>query len=45
MLLKEGHAGLLGEVENNSGLSQRRKETVKEYLTKRGIEANRLEET
>lgn len=45
MLFIEGHTDQRGSDEYNLPLSERRAEVVKNYLTKRGIEANRMEDT
>ena len=41
----EGHTDQRGDEEYNKALSERRADAVKAYLTKRGIEENRMEET
>ena len=45
MLYIEGHTDQRGDDAYNKPLSERRAEVVKAYLTKRGIEANRMEDT
>ncbi|MBN7814140.1 OmpA family protein [Algoriphagus sp. YJ13C] len=45
MLYIEGHTDQRGDDEYNKELSERRADAVKAYLTKRGIEDNRMEET
>lgn len=45
MLYIEGHTDQRGDDVYNKPLSERRAEVVKAYLTKRGIEANRMEDT
>ncbi|WP_245942366.1 OmpA family protein [Algoriphagus chordae] len=45
MLYIEGHTDQRGTEEYNKPLSERRADVVKAYLTKRGIEDNRMEET
>ncbi len=44
MLYIEGHTDQRGDDAYNQKLSERRADAVKEYLTKRGIEENRMEE-
>lgn len=43
MLYIEGHTDQRGTDQYNEGLSERRAQVVMDYLTKRGIEANRME--
>jgi OOP family OmpA-OmpF porin len=42
-LMLEGHTDSIGTDEYNMGLGKRRAESVKDYLTGKGVDANRLE--